>query len=120
MCHQLLLELLEGMLTGTHFGGAVGRQQQKLCSLAAASQRCDQIQGGQVGPVQILEDKDQSFLRSHGFDAIAYLVQQALAPRSRSHGQRVVALERSELSKPAWGLALDHMQMLPALGWRAE
>ena len=65
--------------------------------------------------MQVLEDEDQCFLRSHGFDGVAYLVQQALAPGRSGHRCRTIAMERSQLRIPARGSLLHHVRVFLAL-----
>src|ERR1700722_1598774 len=108
------------MLPCTHLGRAVRRQQHQPGGLATPRQRRDQIQRREVSPVQVLENKNQCFLGGHGFDGIAYFIQQPLAPRRSGHRRRTVAVERSELRIPARGLLLYHAHMFLALAGGTE
>lgn len=70
------------MLAHHGLGGAVGPDHQQPCRFAALREHREQIDGGRVGPVQVLEYEHQGDVGRQRFDEGGELAQHALG----SHG----------------------------------
>ena len=120
---QVLLHRPQRMPIEDDVAGAIGADDQHARRLAAASQRRDEVDGGAVAPVQILEDEHERLLRAQRLDGLGHLAQHALAGRAAHLGFERGAVarlhDRRHLPQPGGGVAAQQRRPAPTGAARA-
>src|SRR5258708_3171337 len=105
---QIIMDGPHQIYAGRQFGWTIGDHHQHRRLAAPPRQPRQHVKGGQVAPMQILDDYDPGAVRTQDFNEIAELPQHALSRGAENliaeDDAIVVVEERRHLREPGWSM----------------
>src|SRR5262252_5075392 len=108
------------MLPHDHIDGTIGADQEELGPLATAGQPVDQVQGGMVSPVEVLEDQYERPVGAQRFERVGHLPQHPVTGSPEERWLRgfaqLGAYDPRQLFHPGWRVFAEYAKNALRLG----